>query len=164
MVRLVTLLLLATTHAAAQRLLPGADPVATASRIDALVEPHAAAGLASGVIVVARGEDVLIERSYGHANRELRVPNSVSTRFGVGSIRKAMTWALVALLSVEGGRLVEVESVRLCSKRDCGSNAKNRNVSASNPLAMRWPVSASHSSAPSGSGDHAPMTAGSTGM
>lgn len=81
----------------------GDEALATAApRIEALVEPQAEAGLFSGVILVARGDQILFRRGYGYASWELRVPNSPSTRFGIASITKPMTGALVELLAKEG--------------------------------------------------------------
>lgn len=75
-----------------------------AGDIEALVGPQAEAGLLSGVILIARGDQVLFKRAYGYASWELRVPNSGSTRFGIASITKPMTELVVERL-VEEGRL-----------------------------------------------------------
>lgn len=79
------------------------DPLATAeARIDDLVGPQAEANLFSGVILVARGRQVLVERAYGYSNWELKAPNTPSNRFGIGSITKAMTETVVRVLESEG--------------------------------------------------------------
>ena len=57
-----------------------------ADQIDALVVPQAEAELLSGIILVAKGKQILFQRSYGFASRELRVPKAQSTRFGIASI------------------------------------------------------------------------------
>lgn len=74
------------------------------SRIDAHLRPFAEAGHLSGVLLVARGGDVLYEKAFGLANREHGVPNTPRTRFAVASITKPMTVVLAARL-VEQGRL-----------------------------------------------------------
>ncbi|HEX9800237.1 MAG TPA: serine hydrolase domain-containing protein [Thermoanaerobaculia bacterium] len=74
------------------------------ARIDAIVAPLDEAGLVSGVILVARGDEILFQQAYGFANWELRTPNSASTRFGIASITKTLTGTLVDLL-VAAGRL-----------------------------------------------------------
>src|SRR5262249_39613386 len=56
------------------------------------------ADLFSGVILVQRGDRVVFQRAYGFASWELRVANSERMRFGIASITKPMTEALVALL------------------------------------------------------------------
>jgi CubicO group peptidase (beta-lactamase class C family) len=73
-----------------------------ADQIEALVLGHAEAGLFSGIILAARGDNLLFHRAYGFANWELRVPNSVLMRFGVGSITKPMTEVLARNLSRSG--------------------------------------------------------------
>jgi CubicO group peptidase (beta-lactamase class C family) len=74
------------------------------ARIDALVKPEASAGRFSGIVLVARGDRIVVQRSYGFADWERRVPSSPATRFGVGSITKVMTETVVDLL-VGDGRL-----------------------------------------------------------
>ncbi|MEQ8766086.1 MAG: serine hydrolase domain-containing protein [Planctomycetota bacterium] len=72
------------------------------TRLSAYLEPYAAAGQLSGVILVARGSEVLFERAYGMANYELSVPNTVETRFNIASITKPMTIAVVVKMIEEG--------------------------------------------------------------
>jgi CubicO group peptidase (beta-lactamase class C family) len=56
----------------------------------------------SGNILIARGDRIVFQKAYGFANWELRASNSAATRFGVGSITKAMTHAIVDQLVQEG--------------------------------------------------------------
>ncbi len=58
----------------------------------------------SGVVLVAKNNDVLFERAYGLASRRWNVPNKVTTRFDVGSITKDLTRVAVAQL-VQAGKL-----------------------------------------------------------
>lgn len=78
------------------------DDAAMLGLVDSLARREADAGLLSGVILVARGDQVLLQRAYGFENWESLAPNSPATRFGVGSITKAMTETLVATLVSEG--------------------------------------------------------------
>lgn len=73
-------------------------------QIERLIEPQARASLFSGVVLVQRGNQVVLQRAYGFASWELGVANSERTRFGIASITKPMTDALVSLL-VERHRL-----------------------------------------------------------
>ncbi len=73
-----------------------------AERIDSLARPEAAAELLSGVILVAKGDSILIQRSYGYANWELRAPNTAGIRFNIGSITKPMTHGVIEMLAQEG--------------------------------------------------------------
>lgn len=81
---------------AAQKAIPVRSGVS--GQIDRLIEPQARADLFSGVILVQRGDDVLFQQAYGFASWELRVPNNEHTRFGLASITKPMTEALVSVL------------------------------------------------------------------
>jgi D-alanyl-D-alanine carboxypeptidase len=58
----------------------------------------------SGVVLVARRDEVLMEEAYGLADLERRVPNTLTTRYHVGSIDKMFTAVAVAQL-VEQGKL-----------------------------------------------------------
>jgi CubicO group peptidase (beta-lactamase class C family) len=82
--------------AAAPDPIPATDAVA--GQIERLIEPQARAELFSGFILIQRGDRVVFQRAYGFASWELRVENSERTRFGVASITKPMTDALVSLL------------------------------------------------------------------
>src|SRR4051812_25453771 len=72
-------------------------------RIDAYVAPLAAHEL-SGTLLVARGNRVLVERSFGYANYELRVPFTPTTPTNVASITKPMT-IIIASRLIEAGKL-----------------------------------------------------------
>ncbi|HKF44057.1 MAG TPA: serine hydrolase domain-containing protein [Thermoanaerobaculia bacterium] len=78
------------------------DPIsatdAVSGQIERLIEPQSRADLFSGAILVQRGDRAVFQRAYGFASWELRVANSEHTRFGIGSITKPMTDALVSLL------------------------------------------------------------------
>ena len=75
-------------------------------RIDAQLQPYLDVGHLSGTVLVAAGEDVLYERSFGLANREHGVANAPDTRFCVGSVNKPMTLVILA-------RLIELEKLSL---------------------------------------------------
>jgi CubicO group peptidase (beta-lactamase class C family) len=95
----LALLPIAACRAQAQR---APDQRSLAARVDALAAPEAAAGRLSGIILIARGNQVLVQRSWGFADWERRVPNSPSIRFGIGSITKVLTETLVDQLVAEG--------------------------------------------------------------
>jgi len=73
-------------------------PAAVSGQIERLIEPQARADLFSGAVLVQRGDRTVFQRAYGFASWELRVPNSERTRFGIASITKPMTDAVVAFL------------------------------------------------------------------
>jgi CubicO group peptidase (beta-lactamase class C family) len=70
--------------------------------VDALVQAEADAGLLSGTLLIAQSDRILLQRTYGFANWELRVPVSPSSRFAIASITKVMTAALAEKLAKDG--------------------------------------------------------------
>lgn len=82
-------------------------PASEADRIRAVDEfagRLADAGLFSGVVLIARDGAPVYERAFGTANIETGEPNSLDTRFNVGSMNKAFTAFAIAQL-VEQGKL-----------------------------------------------------------
>ena len=82
-------------------------PMDDAARIHAVVtalETLAAADAFSGVVLIARGDSVLLHRAYGFADREQRVRNHADTRFELASVGKMFTGVGIARL-VELGKL-----------------------------------------------------------
>lgn len=81
--------------------LPAAD---LPERIGPLVDKGCAAGVFSGAVLVARGPQILTQKACGEANRRDHVPNTVETRFNLGSMDKMFT--AVAILQLgEAGKL-----------------------------------------------------------
>ena len=64
-------------------------------RIQAYLAPFIEAEQLSGSLLIARGDTVLYEGSFGLANRELEVPVDSATRFNIASITKPMTQIVV---------------------------------------------------------------------
>jgi CubicO group peptidase (beta-lactamase class C family) len=58
----------------------------------------------SGAVLVARNGRVLFRRAYGLADRKRRVPNTLRTRFRIGSMNKMFT-AVAILQLVEAGKV-----------------------------------------------------------
>jgi CubicO group peptidase (beta-lactamase class C family) len=56
----------------------------------------------SGAVLVARKGDILFQRAYGYANVEKRLPNTVATRFNLGSMNKSFTQVAVSQLADRG--------------------------------------------------------------
>jgi len=73
----------------------GIDDSELVRRIETYVAPLAAHEL-SGTLLVARGNRVLVERSFGFANYELRVPFTPATPTNVASITKPLTIIIVS--------------------------------------------------------------------
>jgi D-alanyl-D-alanine carboxypeptidase len=66
------------------------------------IDKEAAAGEFSGVVLIARDGEVLLEKSVGLARREQKVPKTFRTRFNVGSITKVFTRVMITQLQKEG--------------------------------------------------------------
>jgi CubicO group peptidase (beta-lactamase class C family) len=76
------------------------DDATLRRRIEAYVAPFAAHEL-SGTLLVARGGRVIVERSFGFANHELRAPFAPTTPTNVASITKPFTLIIVSRLLEE---------------------------------------------------------------
>src|SRR6185436_15034060 len=74
------------------------DPPALAARLDRVAD---ARGF-SGVVLVARGEQILYARTSGLADRAHDIPNRLDTRFAIASGTKALTALAVMSLVAEG--------------------------------------------------------------
>ena len=55
-----------------------------------------------GVVLVARGGEVLFHKAYGHANLEWNIPNTPEAKFRLGSVTKQFTAASILLLEERG--------------------------------------------------------------
>jgi len=98
------LVVISASPAQATAPVPTAAPPSAAelkSRIDAYVQPFLEDGHLSGTLLVARGANVLYERSFGMADYEHGVANTPETRFGVASITKPMTAMIARQLMAE---------------------------------------------------------------
>ena len=104
-----TVLLVGSTPflAAAQPSRP--SDAAVVRRIGAYLAPLAAHEL-SGTLLVARGDRVLLERSFGYASHELGVPFTPATPTNVASITKPLT-ILIASQLVDAKRLSFTDTV-----------------------------------------------------
>lgn len=56
----------------------------------------------SGAVLIARGDEVLLEKAHGLASRRYGVPNTIDTRFNLGSINKLFTKIAIAQLAAQG--------------------------------------------------------------
>jgi len=85
------------------------DDATLRRRIDAYVAPFAEHEL-SGTLLVARGGRVIVERSFGFSNHELRVPFTPMTPTNVASITKPLT-IIVAMRLLDEKRLSLADTV-----------------------------------------------------
>lgn len=73
-----------------------------ADRMDAVIRDAVAREEFSGSVLVARGDQVLLDRGYGFANREWEIPNAGDTKFRLASVSKQFTAVAILLLQERG--------------------------------------------------------------
>ncbi|HKV04107.1 MAG TPA: serine hydrolase [Candidatus Acidoferrales bacterium] len=72
------------------------------ARMEQVIQSYVSNGQFMGAVLVARGSDIVLDKGYGFANLEWKVPNSPSTRFRLGSVTKQFTAACILLLEERG--------------------------------------------------------------
>jgi CubicO group peptidase (beta-lactamase class C family) len=77
------------------------------SRMDQIAQSYVSNKQFMGSVLVARGNEVLLDKGYGSANLEWEIPNSPSTKFRLGSITKQFTAASILLLEERGKLTVD---------------------------------------------------------
>lgn len=84
--------------------IPRLDQAGAIAALAAQADAAAAEDAFSGVLLVARGDEVLLQRAWGLADRAAGTPVTLDTRFRLGSMNKMFT-AVAVLQLVEAGRL-----------------------------------------------------------
>lgn len=74
------------------------------SAIDKKISIDFEAGSFSGNVLIAKGDKILMNKSYGYADAENKIYNDASTRFHTGSVGKMITATAIAQL-VESGKI-----------------------------------------------------------
>ncbi len=72
--------------------------------VEKLIDELTKADRFSGVVLIAKGEKPLLKKAWGLASKEHNAPNSVDTKFNLGSINKVFTQVAIAKL-IEQGKL-----------------------------------------------------------
>jgi CubicO group peptidase (beta-lactamase class C family) len=102
-IRTVILILALLAVAGCGQIGLGVNPNPTQQKeMEAFVQAHLATGKFMGAVLVARGDEVLLQEGYGKANLELDVPNSPETAFRLGSLTKQFTAAAILQLQDQG--------------------------------------------------------------
>ena len=78
------------------------EPPALASQVDALFEGSVRSDTPGAAVLIARGGKIKLEKGYGLARVESRLPVTSETRFRIGSITKQFTAAAILKLEEEG--------------------------------------------------------------
>src|SRR5215467_4041751 len=73
-------------------------PTPNLARMEEVVQSFVENKQFMGAVLVARGNDVLLDKGYGFANLEWNIPDSPKTKFRLGSITKQFTAASILLL------------------------------------------------------------------
>ena len=63
--------------------------------MEEVIQSYVSSNQFMGAILVARNDQILLDKGYGYANLEWQVPNSPDTKFRLGSITKQFTAACV---------------------------------------------------------------------
>jgi CubicO group peptidase (beta-lactamase class C family) len=78
------------------------DAITIEQRADQWIKPYVAAGDFSGVVLIAQGNQMLVEKAYGKADFQHDVANQIATRFRIASLSKTFTAAAIELLAAQG--------------------------------------------------------------
>jgi CubicO group peptidase (beta-lactamase class C family) len=81
-------------------LLLGANDVP--QKLDAFLQPYVATNNFSGAVLIARDGAVIAKKSYGLANQEYAVPNTIATKFQLASLSKVFTATAILVLEQQG--------------------------------------------------------------
>jgi CubicO group peptidase (beta-lactamase class C family) len=71
-------------------------------RTDKWLTPYLAVGDFRGVVLIAQGDRILLEKCYGQADSLRSIPNTLDTRFRIASLSKTFTAAAIELLMKQG--------------------------------------------------------------
>ncbi len=83
---------------------PVANDAELASALEHYVTALASVDAFSGSVLLAKDGKVLYEAAFGSANKDFKAPNTIDTRFNLGSMNKMFTSVIIAQL-VEQGKL-----------------------------------------------------------
>jgi len=81
---------------------PMKDDASLAQAAEQYVSKLAQADDFSGVVMVAKNGSPVFQKAYGYANREQKTPNTIDTRFNLGSINKSFTQVAIHQLAALG--------------------------------------------------------------
>lgn len=87
-----------------ERAAPAASDAELRVKLDSIVTELVSGAGFSGVVLVARGGEPVFAKAYGYASHEFEVPNTLDTKFSLGSINKQFT-TVAALRLIEAGQL-----------------------------------------------------------
>jgi CubicO group peptidase (beta-lactamase class C family) len=80
----------------------GTDEAVIKSRLDQVVSSYTKDNAFMGTVLVVDGDKVLLDKGYGMADIEWKIPNVPEAKFRLGSLTKQFTATLVLLLQQDG--------------------------------------------------------------
>ncbi|HET8783931.1 MAG TPA: serine hydrolase domain-containing protein, partial [Pyrinomonadaceae bacterium] len=101
---LITALALQATARPSEFALPHLNETELTTALRKRLDEFAAADRFSGAVLVARNGKTAFAQAYGLADREKKIPNTLKTRFRIGSMNKMFT-AVATLQLVQSGKL-----------------------------------------------------------
>jgi CubicO group peptidase (beta-lactamase class C family) len=78
------------------------DAATIEARTDRWIQPYVEAGDFSGVLLIAEGDRVLVEKAYGKSDFQRDIANRIETRFRIASLSKTFTAGAIELLVAQG--------------------------------------------------------------
>ncbi len=72
------------------------------ARMEQVIQSYVSKKQFMGSVLVARGNDIVLDKGYGFADLEWDIPNSPTTKFRLGSVTKQFTAASILLLEERG--------------------------------------------------------------
>ena len=79
---------------------------AITEEMDAYLKAYMETKRFMGSVLVANGDEVILNRGYGMANLEHNIPNTPQTKFRLGSITKQFT--ATAILQLQEAKLLDI--------------------------------------------------------
>jgi len=81
---------------------PASAPAVNVARMEQVIQSYVTAKQFMGSVLVARGNDIILDKGYGSADLEWNIPNTPATKFRLGSLTKQFTAASILLLEERG--------------------------------------------------------------
>jgi CubicO group peptidase (beta-lactamase class C family) len=83
------------------------DSAAVKPRLLQVANSYTAGNAFMGTVLVAEGDQILLDQGYGMADLEWNIPNAPDVKFRLGSLTKQFTATLVLLLQQDGKLHIE---------------------------------------------------------
>jgi CubicO group peptidase (beta-lactamase class C family) len=88
-------------------MLGGPTQAQDVGRLSEVAQAYAKTGKFMGSVLVAQGDRILLDKGYGWANLDWRIPDAPDVKYRIGSVTKQFTAALVLLLQQDGKLNIE---------------------------------------------------------